>query len=280
IDGAQKLFPFDVDEVQALSLEYPDKKLLLTKDLSGEWILNENPPAAADTPTIRAVLSALSVSRINQVVEENADADDLKTFGLDQPLVTVQIGLEDGRSLPAILVGDNTPIGFSAYVKRKEESSVLLTDAAVRESLKRSPENYRDRRIFHIEPGKVAKLEIQKGNQSFALVRGKDGDWNLAAPEQGTAKMQAVSEYLSNLVSLRANKFADHKPTNLKKYQLDKPILSISLENSAAEKLGTLLIGKNAQVFAKRVGNPTVYTIDARSYDRINKSVDDFMDRG
>ena len=165
-------------------------------------------------------------------------------------------------------------------VKRRNESQVLLTDAAVRLSLERSPQDFRDKRIFRIDGTKVAKLEIQTENESLVLVREQDGGWKIEAPEQGTAKERVVSQYLAALLNLKARRFADHNPRNLKKYQLDSPTLSISLENSEAEKLGTLLIGKNREFFAKRVGNPTIYTIDSISYNQINKTAIDFLDRG
>lgn len=278
-DG-ERLFPFQVDDVQALALDYQGQRLHMSKGPSGEWVLNENPPVAADESTIQGILSALSVSQVSRVIEEKPNSADLKAFGLDQPLVTVQVGLQNGKILPTILVGENTPIGYSAYVKRRDESRVLLTDAAVRVSLERSPEDFRDKRIFRIDGGKVAKLEIQSENESLVLVRTEEGLWKVEAPEQGSAKKQVVSEFLAALLNLRAKRFADHKPKDLKKYQLDSPNLSISLENSAAEKLGTLLIAKNSEVFAKRVGSPTVYTIDSISYNQINKTASDFLDRG
>ena len=279
-EDGERLFPFQVDEVQALDLDYQGQRIRMSRGPSGQWVLNENPPAAADESTIRAILSALSVSQVSKVIEEKPDRADLKAFGLDQPLVAVQVGLQNGQTLPVILVGENTPIGYSAYVKRRNESQVLLTDAAVRLSLERSPQDFRDKRIFRIDGTKVAKLEIQTENESLVLVREQDGGWKIEAPEQGTAKERVVSQYLAALLDLKARRFADHNPRNLKKYQLDSPTLSISLENSEAEKLGTLLIGKNREFFARRVGNPTIYTIDSISYNQINKTAIDFLDRG
>jgi len=279
-EDGERLFPFHVDDVQALALDYQDQKIRMSKGPAGEWVLNGNPTLAADEATIKAILSTLSVSQVSRIIEEKPNRADLMTFGLDKPLVTVQIGLQSGERLPPILVGEMTPIGYSAYVKRRNESPVLLTDAAVRLSLERSPNDFRDKRIFHIDRGKVAKLEIQTKNESLVLVRGQEGRWAMEAPEKGEAKKQVVFEYLAALLGLKAKNFADDKPKNLEKYQLDSPALSISMENKDAEKLGTLLIGKNGEFFAKRVGSPTVYTIDSISYNQINKTAGDFLDRG
>ncbi len=279
-EDGERLFPFHVDEVQALTLDYHGQKIRMSKGPSGEWVLNENPPVAADKSTIIGILSALSVSQVSRIIEENPNQADLMTFGLDKPLVTVHVGLQSGERLPPILVGEKTPIGYSGYVKRMNESQVLLTDAAVRISLERSPNDFRDKRIFHIDQEKVAKLEIQTQNESLLLVRSHAGRWKMEAPEQGAAKGQVVFEYLAALLDLRAKSFADDNPKDLEKYQLDSPTLTVSMENSAAEKLGTLLIGKNGEFFAKRVGSPTVYTIDSISYNQINKTASDFLDRG
>jgi hypothetical protein len=279
-EDGERLFPFHVKEVQALALDYQDQKIRMSKGPSGKWVLNENPTVAADEATIKAILSTLSVSQVSRIIEETPNRADLMTFGLDKPLVTVQIGLQSGERLPPILVGEMTPIGYSAYVKRRNESPVLLTDAAVRISLERSPNDFRDKRIFHFDRGKVAKLEIQTKDESLVLVRGQKGRWAMEAPEKGEAKRQVVVEYLTALLDLRAKNFADDKPKNLEKYQLDSPALYISMENSDAENIGILLIGKSGEFFAKRVGSPTVYTIDSISYNQINKTAGDFLDRG
>ena len=100
----------------------------------------------------------------------------------------------------------------------------------------------------------------------------------MEAPQKKADKQAAVSAYLRTLNRLRATGFADNKPESLKKYGLKSPLLKISLEGKASETLGTLLIGENArgELYAKKVGKPTVYIIDRFSYTQVNKTTIDF----
>ena len=39
-EDGERLFPFHVDDVQALALDYQDQKIRMSKGPAGEWVLN------------------------------------------------------------------------------------------------------------------------------------------------------------------------------------------------------------------------------------------------
>ena len=56
-------------------------------------------------------------------------------------------------------------------------------------------------------------------------------------------------------------------------------MVKISLDGKDGENLGTLLLASKiaGDYYAKKEGNSTVYTIEAFSYNRLNKQLTDFL---
>ncbi len=279
-EKGEKILDFAEEDVEAIVLIYRDQMIGLNRKPSGKWMLTQPLQAPADESVIHGILTALNFSEVKRIIEERPSKKDLATFGLDNPWVKLLITLKKEKTLPAILVGEKTPVGYSAYVKRANEPAVLLTSASLRSTLEKKLSDFRDKGILRVDPERVAKIEIQTEKVSLVLVRREGGDWRLEAPQNKEAKQAAVSAYLRTLTQLRATGFADNKSETLKKYGLKPPLLKISLAGKASERLGTLLIGENArgEFYAKNVGKPTVYIIDRFSYTQVNKTTSDFSE--
>ena len=277
-EKGEKLLDFAEEDVEAIVLIYRDQMIGLNRKPSGKWMLTQPLQAPADEPVIHGILTALNISEVKRIIEERPSKKDLAAFGLDNPWVKLLITLKKEKTLPAILVGEKTPVGYSAYVKRANEAAVLLTSSSLRATMEKELFDFRDKGILRVDPERVTKIELQTEKVSLVLVRSDGGDWRLAAPQNKEVKQAAVSAYLKTLTRLRATGFADNKPESLKKYGLKSPLLKISLEGKASETLGTLLIGENArgELYAKKVGKPTVYIIDRFSYTQVNKTTIDF----
>ncbi|MEE9549999.1 MAG: DUF4340 domain-containing protein [Candidatus Binatia bacterium] len=277
-ENGKRLLDFSEDDIEAIVLNYQDQKFGLNRLLSGKWVLTHPLQYPADESVIRQVLSALYASKVKRVLEENPSKKDLATFGLDKPYIKLLVTGKKGKALPAILVGDKTPVGRSAYVKRENDPAVLLTSTLLRSSLEKTLYDFRDKGILQVDPEKVAKLTIRNGKELLVLVRGEGEDWRIEAPQKGKAKPGAVSAYLSTLTRLRAQGFVDHESGDLKKYGLKPPSLKILFEGKLAETIGNLLIGENAsgEYYAKWAENPILYTIDKLSYTQVHKTAADF----
>jgi hypothetical protein len=277
-ENGKRLLAFSEEDIESIVLNYQDQKIEINRQPSGKWVLTHPLQFPADESVIRQVLSALDTSEVKRVLEKKPSKKDLAEFGLDKPYAKLFVKGKKGKALPAILVGDKTPIGRSAYVKRENDPAVLLTSTLLRSSLEKKLYDFRDKGILQVDPEKVAKLTIQNGKKLLVLVRGEGGDWRIEAPQKGKTKPGAVSAYLSTLSRLRAQGFVDHESENLDKYGLKPPSLEISLEGKLAETIGDLLIGENAsgEYYAKQAKNPTLYTIDKLSYTQVHKTAADF----
>jgi hypothetical protein len=279
-EKSQRLLKFNAEEVEGIVLNYPQHEIRLKKEPSGKWKITQPLHVAADESAIQSILTTLSASGISRTVEQKPGPDDLKAFGLDQPSVELSITLRNGITLPSIFIGSRTPFGDSAYVKRGTEPSVLLSGASLRSSLEKSLNDLRNKEILPFPPDQVAKLQIHTPKQSWALIKGDKREWQVEAPNKGKIKQAVVGDYLRALGALRAKTFVEDQPKDLKKYGLGPPSVKISLDAKDGKPLGTLLLGgrSGAGYYAKRDGEPTVYTIEEFSYKQIDRQLTDFIE--
>ncbi len=276
-DKGQDLLEFIPEDVEELVLTYRDWRIELSRDDSGDWGLTLPIEVSADASTVEGIIKTLRKTKIKRILKEDPSESDMTHFGLKRPWASLAMVTRSGRILPPILVGEKAPLGDHVYVKRGDYSAVFLTDEGLRTSLDKRLTDFRDKRILRFNRWKVAKLEIRKDKERLVLVRDKGGSWEMESPRKAKVKRKTVNDYLATLLQLRAEDFSTNEPVDLKQYRLDNPALVISFEGDSSKQLETLLLSENEKFFAKRVGFPTVYTIDPISFIQIHKTVNDFL---
>ncbi len=147
-DKTQDLHEYSRRDVNRLVLTYRDQRIEVSREPSGDWRLIHPLQVSADASTIEAILSTLRQSKIKSVLEEDPSEGYLKSFGLRQPWASLAMITSSGEPLPPILVGEMSPLGDQAYVRRGDYSAVLLTGAGLKTTLEKTVADFRDKRIL------------------------------------------------------------------------------------------------------------------------------------
>lgn len=275
---AKKLFSLKPDDIVEVHLRFQDREILLRK--SGEtWRLVQPIDAPADEITVKNLLNTIAECEVKRELE---DAADLKQFGLDPPFVTLEVKLKD-RTLPAVAVGKNTPVGFSAYLQRLDDKKVRLTTSAFRAGLDKQVKDVRDKAILNFTDDDVQRFSVVRADGTITLAR-KDGQWTIEQPGPYPADTPTVRSFLSTLRTMRAIDFPNDQPTDLTPYGLDNPRLRVVLFLGKDQAEKHVLIGKenpekNTEIYVQTSGLPTIYTVSDWVWRDLNKSVGDFRDK-
>ena len=294
-----KLVTVDKDAITGLGLVYPDREIDLRKGDKG-WRLAKPVDAPADEATVKSVLNTVADAEVQKTLDEVPQ--DLASFGLDKPTVTVRLTLKDGTQLPALAVGKNTAIGGKTYVRKGEEPKLYLTTTAVSFGLNKQVKDLRDKQILAFQDDDVRRIEIvdQAGNTT-AIIRSepeatgkaegakaappKETTWTLM-PGGHTADPTEVRSYLSSLRATRPVDFPDDAPADLAKYGLDRPRLTVRVLSGkeGGETLTFLLGGETTQnsqkqIYAKRGDQPIVYALAEFSFNTLNKTAAQLRDK-
>lgn len=101
--GAEPLFSFAEDDINALEIETSTTTLDLERDDSGTWQLQQPQQAPVNEATVTFLLNLLATEESDRTF--SVAAQELDSYALDTPQATVEIGLEDG-SRHKLLLGD------------------------------------------------------------------------------------------------------------------------------------------------------------------------------
>ncbi len=258
-----KLVTVDADAITGITLDFPDRQMVLAKT-DGTWRLTKPVEAPADDATVKAVLTALTGAQITRTLDEVPT--DLAAFGLDRgdPVVTLQTA---SGPLPPIILGKNLTIGGKTYLRVGNDGKVALTASTLKVGLNKQPKDLRDKQILAFQDDQVTRVDIQPAQgTAVAIVRkDKDAPW-LIEPGDLPADPTEVRSYLSSLRSTRAVDFpADTTPD---KTGLATPGLTVTITTSPdGTQKQTLLLGNaltegtQKQIYAQRVDQPTIYAV-------------------
>jgi Domain of unknown function (DUF4340) len=280
----EKLLNVDKDAVTGLALAYPDREMALSKGDRG-WRLTKPLDAAADEAAVKSLVGAVVDAEVQRTLDDVPQ--DLATFGLQPPSVTVRLTVKDGTQPPAVAVGKNTAIGGKTYVRRGDDPKILLTTTSLQLGLNKQPKDLRDKALLTFQDDDVTNVVVHPaGGEVLTLVRKDKDDWTIE-PGSHRADPTEVRSYLSSLRATRAVDFPDDAPADLAKYGLDAPRLTVSVVTGkeGAEATRTLVLGgestqgQQKQVYAKRAEEATVYALGEWSLRNLSKTAGQLRDK-
>lgn len=207
------LLRFDPARVSALRLRYPDHTDIVLERRNGRWRLVEPIAVAADEPTVDRLLRQIQETVIERRIPAS-EAEDLSVYGLagDGEQARVTIALSDGTTLPDVVVGRTTPVGFQAFARLEDSHDVLLTPLIFHSGIKKTIFELREKRIFTIDPKAVAKIRLHSSPDEILLER-KDAHWTMVAPLLELADENQVNTILSSIVEMEALEFPSGSPS-------------------------------------------------------------------
>lgn len=279
----KKLFLFDKAAVTGVQLTYPDRGVHLKKDDAGKWRITQPIDTEADESTVTNLVNAIADAEISRILDE--PVQDLALYGLNAPLVKLQVTLKDGKTLPQVSIGKDTPVGYSVYLQREGETKILLTPQAFRLGMTKEVKDLRDKTVLTFTPDEVKKIEIHNHDKNISLSKSDIG-WSLEKPVSGKADETQVQTFLSSVQSMKAQEFVEQPILDPKEYGLVPPQLTIDLSIGAEGAKKTLIVGgektqeKGGKLrYVKREDKETFFLVSDGVFRDLNKSADDFRDK-
>ncbi|MGB0911115.1 MAG: DUF4340 domain-containing protein, partial [Nitrospirales bacterium] len=182
----QKLIPVDDHAITKVSLKTPKEHVVFDRDHRGRWLITTPLTAPADSREVRKILRALTLAKVERVIQEQAT--DLEQYGLGPAHMTVTL-TADKQSMTLDL-GDVGPFSSSLYVR--QDNRVLLTTLNVLTFAKKNLLTYRLKDVLFVNHTKVEQLELHSPTQDIILYRvpgvhGVSPNWRFRKPLEGPA---------------------------------------------------------------------------------------------
>jgi hypothetical protein len=264
-------------EVQKLQLQRPDGAVEIQRRGDDKWEMVQPFTAPAEKFDVEGLLSQLRSAEADKFVENNAA--DLAKYGLDRPQLTLTVTDKKGKQ-HAVVFGKRDKDG-NLYAARPDDREVTLVGKTTFENLNKQPGDLRDRSLVTLERDKIRYVELTNKQGTVRLQKVNDSEWQFADvtdPKAKKAKKDAVERVIDGVRS-SARKHLEETPKDLAKYGLDKPEISVRV-NEGSGTSQVVLVGKktpDGTFYAKSAGG-AVFTIEPYVYSDLNGKPDDFKE--
>lgn len=251
----------------------PEFETIKLKKTGADWTMVSPVEDAADQGNVTSTLSTLISTKQERVVDENPK--DLTSYGLKDPIARVQV-LKDGAKTPdEVLIGSNTPVGFSSYAKTSASPQVFKVSRSLRTTFEKDASQYRNKQLVPWKREDIAEMEIQLPKENVVLKKDDKNNWILSR-ENLPADTNETNKSLSAVSDMRAQAITTDKATSLSEFGLSSPAVKLTLSKKDNTHFG-LVIGKGTgknkdKYFAKREDKPTVYEIAKTSAEPLERA--------
>lgn len=274
----EKLFDLAGEDITAVTLTYPDRKLAVEKR-DGKWQLTEPMPAPGDQVMVQNMVNAIANFEVTKRLED--PATDLAPYGLDKPEVVIDVQAGE-RVFASVRVGKKAPIGHSIYLQLADNPSVILAPERFRIGVDKQMKDLRDKKFFVVEESEVQKIIFQRPEQRLVMTKSND-TWLIEEPISSAADPEVVTRFLSSVSGVQALDFPAETASDLSPYGLDAPRLQLSVLVGKDGEDKTLLFGNDTAdmlaVYTKFTAQPNVYTIADWAFVDLDKDLNDFRDK-
>ncbi|HEX4638302.1 MAG TPA: DUF4340 domain-containing protein [Chthoniobacterales bacterium] len=275
----RKLTDLIMAQVARAVLKTPAGELELQKK-ADHWEIVKPLHARADDQKVSDLIAQITTARIQQFVAD--DRGDLHPYGLAEPRGALTIFAENDKSGQTLQIGSvPEKEKDQVYVRFSPRAFVYTLPKKIEEVLNTKPNDLRDRHLVRIDTKVLDRLTIDAPGKGKTVLARKDENWTLASKNNAPANSSEVRRLLDTLQNEQVAKFVEDVASNLPRYGLDKPQMTITFssfasENTAETKAGeqpfaSLSFGKvEGDVVYARVGDePFVVAVRKRLLDQI-----------
>ena len=267
----EKVFTLESGQVNELRLTSAGQSSTLVKKDAG-WQLTE--PEAADADATEASSLATNIASMEQtrVVDENAA--DLAPYGLAEPRIKIAFKAEGDKS-GEVHLGDKTPTQGDVYAVKPGTKRVFLVSSYLETTFDKKPFDLRDKRVVKFERDKVDALVVTRGKDTVRLKR-EGSDWKVEQPIAGRGDYSAIEGLLTRLSTAGMSEIVDSTATDVKKYGLDQPSMTISIGSGSSQAVLEIGAVVGEKPYARDRSRPLVFTLDTTLAEDLKKPFDQY----
>ncbi|MFQ5477043.1 MAG: DUF4340 domain-containing protein [Candidatus Binatia bacterium] len=282
-EQATRLLVFDASEVEALRLSYPDGLAIGLERQGTNWTIIEPLRTKADSTVVDRLVTAIHDAKVERRMDSDEVAE-LKVYGLEGDGTQARVELRvAGNTLPAIVVGDTTPVGFQAFVRVEGSDQVMVTPLLFHSGVKKSLFDLREKRLFAVDTRNAVGMSLEGSSGNFVLERAGD-DWLISSPVSERADADLVRNLLASLGGIRALAFIDDGDIDEEAFGLTEPSLRVTVRLGDGTQAGFALGGAASDqasegLYLQRQSDGQVATVAQDVVAKFDKNLGELRDK-
>jgi hypothetical protein len=273
-DTPPAILKLDQNSITRLELKKKDADpVVLSKSSSGDWQITAPKPFRADQSAVTSIASTVSSLNSDRVVEDKAS--DLQNFGLDQPLLEVDLTAKDKTQ--KLLLGSDTPAGGAVYAMLSGDPRLFTVSSSTKTSLDKNLNHLRDKRLLPVDADKVSQIEVIRKNSDMEFGRNKD-NWQILKPKPMRADSIQVGDLARDLSNAKMDLSTADAKQEASAFEHAAPVATAKLTDESGTQQLQVRKSKDAY-YAKSSAVEGAYKIDSGLGKALEKTLDDFRDK-
>jgi hypothetical protein len=265
----------DIDVTKVSIKAKGGAETVLQKNSSGKWQMI-SPEYPADQDAVgQLVVAADNISQ-DKVVEDKLS--DPKTYGFDDPSLTVNITTKNGKTTK-LLIGDDAPANAGSYAMAEGDPKVYTVAAFVKSGLNKTFSDLRDKRLLTFDQDKLSRVELTAKKQTEEFGRDKD-QWQIVKPRPLRADGSQVDDLIRKLrdVKMDTSLSDDDVKKAAAAFASGTPVATAKFTDPSGTQ--TIEIRKSKDdYYAKSSAVAGVYKIPGETGTGVDKGLDDFRQK-
>jgi len=257
---------FNADDVQAIDVKKSSGEVALAKQGSN-WVLRKPRETPASSSAVSAMLEAVSLGKFTTVASETPE--NLASFGLSSPALTLKLTLKDGKEA-TLQVGKKEKDEYDA--RDPSRLMVFHVGDSLYKKLDEGLAELRDKKIYAFDANALSSIEIHNHttNETILLNQGKDKTWQIDLPANAKGKTADIYKISAPLDSADASEVIDSPSAEIRA-RLAKPALEITFTEGAGKKT-TLRFSNEREgyVYVSSSAGTAVYKITKQTLDDLS----------
>jgi len=262
---------FDREKVDGVEIDAAGKSLVMAKD-GAEWKIRKPLETRADYGSVEGLIGRVQTVQMKSIAADQADAAELKKYGLEKPEATVNVNAGSARA--TLLIGGKAT-DTTVYARDASKPAVVTVESALMDDLKKGADDYRRKDLFEFRAYNATRVELKRGADTvvFERVKGQGENaqdkWRRVSPNPADVDRDKVDAMLAKLANMRATSFTDGKGALA-------PALEVHVKFDDGKKEERVTLVKDgADVLALRPGEPGAAKTDAADLTEALKSLDE-----
>src|SRR5438270_5084531 len=268
----RKLTDLIMAQIVRVVLKTPAGEMELQKK-DDHWDIVKPLRSRGDDQKISDLISQVTTARIQQFVAD--DRGDLHPYGLAEPRGSITLFGQDDKSgrrgdtdSSHGEQGQMLQIGGvpekerdQVYVRFSARGFIYTLPKKIEELLNTRPNDLRDKHLVRIDTRILDRLTIDAPGKNKVVLARKDENWMIASRNNSPANSSEVRRLIDSIQNEHVTKFVEDVASNLPKYGLDKPQLTVTFSSFASENRAESKAGEQpfATLAFGRVNGDNVY---------------------
>lgn len=243
---------------------------------SDGWYMTQPRAQRAEGSALDGLASTLSFVSVDRTFPNTPD--NLNSFGLKDPTVTLDFTLNNGTS-HEVRFGGKDFSASSVYALIDDGKQISLMADSLYSNANKSPDDFRDKSLTGVAAADANFFDLVNSSGEVSGTK-KENNWTLSKPRAIAGDRSKIDALLSAVGTGQITKFVSDTDAGLAKYGLDNPAVRFQAKLADGKSV-QLAVGKKegSDYYARDLSHPGVFEINDNLYSILSDKYIDLRDK-